>query len=320
MKTKIFLGAVVAAAAMVVAPLAADAASKPKSLRIAAGNPGTGWTIVATAISQAFAQRGVRANAELGAGLSNIVTIGSGKNETGFTMTAVLPLAYKGEKPFPAPINNITGIAGVMTNTTHVMVHADSGVKSFKDFKGKPFATQPVGNVTTYVFQTLLELNGLSEGDLDISRGGQNFGSNQMKDRKVVGFTATTSYPSPAFVEASTSIDVSFVPVDDATFEGLKKVNPGFSRDVIPANTYRGQTADVPSISTPAVMIIRKEFPEDQVYWITKNLVESLPEIRKAFAAVRNLTPERMIVMPAVEMHPGAARYYKEIGLIKATN
>jgi TRAP transporter TAXI family solute receptor len=319
MQTKTFLGAVVAAAAIVAMPLAANA-DKPKSLRIAAGNPGTGWTIVATAISQAFAQKGVRANAELGGGLSNIVTIGSGKNETGFTMTAVLPLAYKGEKPFPKPISNITGIAGVMTNTTHVMVHADSGVKSMKDFKGKAFASQPVGNVTTYVFATLLELNGLSENDLKLTRGGQNFGSNQMKDRKVVGFTATTSWPSPAFVEASTSIDVSFVPVDDATFEALKKVNPGFSRAVIPANTYRGQTEDVPTISTPAVMIIAKEFPEDQVYWITKNLAESLPQIRKAYAAVRDLTPEKMVEMPAVEMHPGAARYYKEIGLIKATN
>ena len=181
----------------------AAAEKKPEKVTIAVGNQGTPWSVVGAAISQEMAKAGVKSNTELGGGLSNVVTVSNDRTNTGFTMAAVLPMAYEGEKPFPKKIDNVRGIAAMMINTVHVMVRKDAGVKSFEDLKGKSFATQPVGNVTTLAFELLLKAHGLSEKELKISRGGQDFGANQLKDRKVAGFTATTGIPSAAFIDAA---------------------------------------------------------------------------------------------------------------------
>lgn len=300
-------------------PAVASAADgkKPAKVTISVGNQGTPWSVVGAAISQIMSKAGVKSNTELGGGLSNVVTVSNDRTNTGFTMAAVLPMAYEGAKPFPRKIDNVRGIGSFMVNTTHVMVRADAGVKTFEDLKARPFATQPIGNVTTLAFQLLLNAHGLKESDLKISRGGQNFGANQLKDRKVVGFTATTGIPSAAFIDAAQTIDVAFLPVSDAALAKLQKVNPGFVSAAIPANTYNGQTEAVPSMATQSMLITNTKVTDDEAYFITKTIVENLDTIRKVHGSVKNLTPEFMAKPPAIELHPGAKRYYVEKGYLK---
>lgn len=290
---------------------------KPAKVTIAAGNQGTPWSVVGAAISQVMAKAGVKSNTELGGGLSNVVTVSANRTNTGFTMAAVMPMAYAGEKPFPKKIDNVSAIGSFMVNTTHVMVRKNAEVTTFEGLKDKPFATQPIGNVTTLAFQLLLNAYGLSEKDLKISRGGQNFGANQLKDRKVVGFTATTGIPSAAFIDAAQTIDVAFLPISDSALAKLQKVNSGFVSAAIPANTYNGQTEPVPTMATQSMLITNSKVTDDEAYFITKTIVENLDTIRKVHGSVKNLTPEFMAKPPAIELHPGAKRYYVEKGYLK---
>lgn len=298
------------------AALAAEG-TKPAKVTISVGNQGTPWSVVGAAISQLMAKEGIKSNTELGGGLSNVVTVSNNRTNTGFTMAAVLPMAYEGAKPFPKKIDNVRGIGAFMINTTHVMLRKNAGVTDFAGLKGKPFATQPVGNVTTLAFQLLLEANGLSEKDLNISRGGQNFGANQLKDRKVVGFTATTGIPSAAFIDAAQTMDIMFLPVSDEALAKVQKMNSGFVRGDIPANTYNGQTAAVNTMATRSMLITNTSVTDDEAYFITKTIVENLDTIRKVHGSVRTLTPEFMARPPAIELHPGAKRYYVEKGYLK---
>ena len=298
------------------AALAAEG-TKPAKVTISVGNQGTPWSVVGAAISQLMAKEGIKSNTELGGGLSNVVTVSNNRTNTGFTMAAVLPMAYEGAKPFPKKIDNVRGIGAFMINTTHVMLRKNAGVKDFAGLKGKPFATQPVGNVTTLAFQLLLEANGLSEKDLKISRGGQNFGANQLKDRKVVGFTATTGIPSAAFIDAAQTMDIMFLSISDEALAKVQKVNSGFVRGEIPANTYNGQSAPVNTMATRSMLITNTSVTDDEAYFITKTIVENLDTIRKVHGSVKTLTPEFMARPPAIELHPGAKRYYVEKGYLK---
>jgi uncharacterized protein len=298
-------------------PMAAAADSKmPAKVTIAGGNQGTPWSVVGAAISQVLTEAGVKSNTELGGGLSNVVTVSNGRTSTGFTMAAVLPMAYAGEKPFPKKIDNIRSIGSFMINTTHVLVLKDAEVKDFASLKGKPYATQPVGNVTTLAFQLALQANGLSESDLKISRGGQNFGANQLKDRKVVGFTATTGVPSAAFIDAAQTIDVKFLPIPSEMLTKIQKVNSGFVACELPADTYKGQTTAVPTMCTQSMLITNTSVSDDDAYFITKTIVEHLDTIKKSHGSVKTLTPAFMAKTPAIELHPGAMRYYKEKGYL----
>jgi len=299
-------------------PIAAAAdGKKPEKVTIATGNQGTPWSVVGATISQVLADAGVKSNTELGGGLSNVVTVSNGRTNTGFTMAAVMPMAYAGEKPFPKKIDNLRGIGSFMINTTHVLVRKDAEIKDFESLKGKPYATQPIGNVTTLAFQLLLKAAGLSEGALKISRGGQNFGANQLKDRKVVGFTATTGVPSAAFIDAAQTIDVGFLPVSPDMLKKVQKINAGFVACEIPANTYKGQTKAVPTMCTQSMLITNTSVSDDEAYFITKTIVEHLDTIKKSHGSVKNLTPEFMAHPPAIELHPGAKRYYVEKGFLK---
>ena len=308
--------AIALAAALPVTALHADTGAKPKQVTISVGNPGTPWSVVGAAISQIMAKEGVKSNTELGGGLSNVVTVSANRTNTGFTMAAVLPMAYAGEKPFPKPIDNVRAIGSFMTNAFHVLVRKDAGVTSVEELRGKPFATQPIGNVTTLAFQIMLQAYGLSEADLKISRGGQNFGANQLKDRKVAGFTATTGYPAAAFLDAAQTIDSVFLGVNDSALAKVQGINGGFVRFTIPANVYSGQTEPVNTMATQSMLITNTGVTDDEAYFITKTIVENLEEIKKVHGSVKHLTPEFMANPPAIELHPGAKRYYMEKGYL----
>jgi len=308
--------AVLAAVAFTGAASAADG-MKPSKVTISVGNPGTPWTVLGTCIAQMMSEQGIRSNTELGAGLSNVVTVSNNKTNYGFTMAANMPLAKKGEKPYPKPITNTRGVAAMSVNATHVAVLADSDVKSFADLKGKDFATQPIGNTTTYAFELLIKTAGMSgEEDLNISRGGQNFGANQLKDRKVVGYTATTGYPAASFTEAAQSIDVRFLDVTDEHLAKVRDMNDGFVRHVIPANTYKGQSEPIRTIATTSMLITNAEQSEEEVYWMTKQLAANIDRMHKCHQSSRYMNKEWMTETPAIDLHPGAVRYYKEAGVL----
>src|SRR5690606_37302370 len=301
--------AVILATAFAVSAVAAEG-QKPQQLTIFTGPQGGSWYAMGGGFAKLFSDAGVRANAEIGGGVSNIAVVSQGRGELGFTMSIVPRMAELGQEPYKQKITNVRAIANLGPNKVHIVVASDSGVDSIKDLKGKKFASQPVGNVTTEAFKAVLKANGMDEDDLDLTRGGQGFGANQMKDRRVVGFTATTLPPSPAFSEVAQTLDVKFLPIDDATLAGMQKDNPGFTRAVIPAGTYPGQDEDLPTAATDLLIITRAETPDEVAYWVTKTLHENIEQLRKIHSSLADLKADEMAKTPGLELHPGAARYY----------
>jgi TRAP transporter TAXI family solute receptor len=229
----------------------------------------------------------------------------------------VPPLARSGKKPFPEKITDTRGILLFATSFTHVIVTKDSGVTGIDQLKGKKFATQPVGTGSQYAFATLLTANGLSEKDLKLFVGGQSYGSNQIKDRNTVGMTATTAFPGGTISELFTTIGMRFLDVGDAVYEKVQKINPGLVRVTLPAKMYRGQTEPVKGIGTGSVLVTSAAQPEEEIYWITKTLVENLDALKKVHASLKGMTKESIVKLGGCPLHPGAERYYKEIGVIK---
>jgi TRAP transporter TAXI family solute receptor len=283
---------------------AADGA-KPQQVTIFTGPQGGSWYAMGGGFAKLFSDQGVRSNAEVGGGVSNVAVVGQGRGELGFTMSIVPRMAERGEAPFKQKITNVRAIGSLGTNVVHIAVMKDAGVETVADL-----------NVTTEAFKGVLAANGLKEEDLDLTRGGQGYGAAQMKDRRIVGFTATTLPPSPAFSEVAQSLDVKFLPIADATLKKMQEANPGYSRGVIPAGTYNGQTEDIPTAATGMLIVTRAEMSDDEAYWITRTLAEHIGDLRKIHSSLSDLTVEEMAKTPGLDLHPGALRYYKEKGLI----
>jgi hypothetical protein len=297
--------------------VAAAQGEAPQQLTIFTGPQGGSWYAMGGGLARIFQEAGVRASSEVGGGISNLVVVSNGRGEMGFTMSVVPPMARQGEAPFRQPITNLRAVGTIGPNHVHVVVAEDSSVTSLADLRGRPFASQPVGNVTTEAFRLALQAAGMSEEDLQLTRGGQGYGASQMKDRRIVGFTATTLTPSPAFLDVSQSLDVRFLPIDGDLRARMRQLNAGFRDGAIPAGTYRGQTAAVPTVVSDQLIFLRAEMDDAQAYWIARTLAENLAKLRAIHVSLANLQLADFAQTSGMEFHPGVARYWREAGVLR---
>lgn len=86
---------------------------------------------------------------------------------------------------------------------------------------------------------------------------------------------------------------------------------------VIPGKTYEGQTADVPSVAVQNFLVTHEDVPVDTVYKMTRSLFENLDQMAAAHAAAKSINRAEALRGMPVPLHPGAEKYYREVGLIK---
>jgi|SaaInl4_135m_RNA_FD_contig_31_35069_length_1179_multi_4_in_0_out_0_1 uncharacterized protein len=287
----------------------------PEKLSIASGVSGGNQYIMAVGISKILGDKGAKVNVETGGAVGNVMAVSKGDVEIGMTFDFVPAMGRAGEKPFPAKVTNVRGVAGFPPSFTHVLVAQDSGIKTFADLKGKKFATQRVGTGSQYAFAKLLLAHGLTEKDLQLFVGGQSYAVNNIKDRNVVGMTATTAFPGSKITELMTTRRMRFLEVGDEAYAKIKEINPGLIRFTLPAGTYRDQDADLPGIGTGTIFVARDNMPEEEAYWLSKTMAENVAALRKVHGSLKKMTKENVAAFGGLEPHPGSLRYFKEAGL-----
>lgn len=302
------------AAAAAALSIAVALPAQGQGLALLSGNTGGSWYGIGAGLAQVLTHHGVATDVEQGGGISNVLALGARTDAIGFTNAFVLPMAAKGEAPFETAVEGVVAVAILMENFGQFIVAADSGVDSFDDLRGKPFISQPMSASSTTAFEKVLNAYGLSESDLDIQRGDMAFGAEALRDGRAIGFHATTAYPVGTVSELAISHDLRLLSVSDEAFARIVADNPGFARGVIPAGTYRGQEADVATISAPTILIANRGADADTIYNVLKALSENIGEVQAVHASLARLTPARMGELGDLEVHPGAARFFAEQG------
>jgi len=113
---------------------------------------------------------------------------------------------------------------------------------------------------------------------------------------------------------------LAYINISDEILAQIQKDAPYFTRYIIPAGTYDGQTEDVATITCKAALYCRADLDEETVYQITKAFYESGDEIAAAHATGKEVQLEGCIDGITTPIHPGAARYYKEMGIAVPNN
>jgi TRAP transporter TAXI family solute receptor len=88
-----------------------------------------------------------------------------------------------------------------------------------------------------------------------------------------------------------------------------------WTRYVIPAGTYPGQDADLQTAAQPNFLGVNASISEEHVYLLTKAIYENLVFLNSIHPATKVMSPEAALAGLPAPLHPGALRYYKEIGL-----
>ncbi len=302
-------------AAIALTGLAATASAK--DITFMTGPAGGTWFPLGGATKQ-FLEKdidGLNVTIRPGAGLLNVKGIATGKAHIAWGNVISTVDALQGKAPFKKKHSGLCNIGALYMQYAQVPV-TDMSVNTIGDLKGKRLATLPRGNTTEVATQMLLGTNGMTYKDLSKV----NFASitdqiNMMKDGQIDGLAVLTSIPSGALMDLSSSRKVRFLPLTDTEFANLRKRNPGWVRAVIPAGSYPGVDKDVKTASFPMHFMANcSAIDEDLGYKITKSFATNIKELGAVKKGLEKHTLKDLTIDIGVPFHPGAIKYYKEVG------
>lgn len=312
---KFTLGAVAMAATLMV-----PAYSSAEQLTMMTGPQGGSWVPLGGALKGMWEKAipGLQMTVTPGAGIANVRGVDEGKAKVGFGNSATTVDGVAGRKPFPKKVTNVCQMASLYPQYFQVVASSDAGVKSYADLKGKTLVTQSKGNTAEILTSEVLRLNGLAYKDLAKAnfQAGYTDAVSLMKDGHTQVFTLGTTAPASAVMDLASARDVSLVPVDDKTMNGLKSVNPGYFKINIKAGTYPKQDKDVPVIGYSTHLVVACDLPEEMVYQMTKTMAANLDTLASVVKAIQGVTAKEMGVDIGVPFHKGAAKFYKEAGVM----
>lgn len=222
-------------------------------------------------------------------------------------------LKYEGQAE---KYKNLRGLIPLYPEPIQIMVAKGSGIKKLSDFKGKRISIGAVASGTELTARELLKAAGLSEKDIK----GENLGVGEtgaaFADKHIDGAIMLGALGMAGVVEPTTLGLVEFIDIDEEIINKVLKASPYWFKFTIPANTYKGQTKDVKTYAGPNIITVTAELDTETVYQMTKSAYEHKADLVLISPQMNHMVPEaaKNIKIP---LHPGALKYYKEIGVIK---
>jgi TRAP transporter TAXI family solute receptor len=210
-------------------------------------------------------------------------------------------------------------IANLYPESIHLVVKRGSGIKTVSDLKGKRVALDEPGSGTLVNARAVLAAWGLKESDVKPDYIKPNQAADKLKDGSLDAFFFVGGAPAGAIAElASSGTGIELVSLTGPQAEALRKANPYLAVDSIPAGTYK----DVPAATTMAVgaqWVTSAKMDAETVYQITKSLYSDATQARLAAGHAKGklITRSNAVLGVGIPFHPGAERFYKEVGLIK---
>jgi TRAP transporter TAXI family solute receptor len=340
MKKKRFLLFFVTVALALTMVFAGTSFAGKKFFAIATGGTGGTYYPLGGVLAQALSNKvpDIIVTAQSGnASVANCNLIREHQIESAFVQNNVAFAAYTGTAQFDGkPVKNLRGIASLYPETIQIVARADAGIKSVRDLKGKRLVPGDRGSGTEVDTLNVLTAFGLTYKDFaGVDWLGFSGASQRLKDRQADVTFVTAGWPTAAITELSTTSDITLVPIEEKMIKKLVKRFPFYAKVVIPAGTYRGVDKDVPTITTTAQWVVDANVPQEVVYRLTKALWESgkfvlrkkggkaavAPSgaaiMAKAHAKGKDVTLDTALDGMAIPLHPGAAKFYREKGLIK---
>ncbi|WP_334153978.1 TAXI family TRAP transporter solute-binding subunit [Tepidimonas sp.] len=297
------------------------AAQSTQFVNVLTGGQSGVYYPVGVALSQIYAKEipNARSTAQVTrASAENLNLLQSGRGEVAFTLADTLSDAWKGneEAGFKQKLDKLRGISGLYNNYIQIVANADSGIRTLADLKGKRVSVGAARSGTELNAREILKAAGLSYSDLakvEYLPFGESV--ELMKNRQLDATLQSAGLGVASIRDLATAIKIVVIPVPADVV--AKVGDPAYQPAVIPANTYTGQTADVPTAAVPNFLVTHAGVPEDVVYRMTKAMYDNLDTLYAAHNAARAIKRENAIKGMPVPLHPGAERYYREVGLLK---
>ncbi len=288
---------------------------------VTAGTASTFYPISATVVGLWNESiEGMRATATpSGGGIDNLNQAYDGDAQIGIANANLVYQAQEGLASFEGYANdNLRIFAGLYLNPNQVVVTKDSGINTVEDLIGRKISVGAAGSTTVDEATVHLSLYGKTLDDLKAEYMGTSESADAISNKQLEGVWVMAGTPNAAVTQIMTTCDAKLLPIPAQTVDALKVEYPWYASTVIPAGTYAGQDEDVETSAVKLTLFITADVDEETVYQMTKVFWENWDYLTETHAALKKADPkEACNDVAGVEIHPGAARYYREIGIME---
>jgi TRAP transporter TAXI family solute receptor len=300
---------------------AAGAVAQQKFINVLTGGQAGVYYPLGVALSQIYGKAMPDAKVSVQAtkaSVENLNLLQQGRGEIAFTLGDSLSDAWKGEEEagFKTKLDKLRAVAGIYPNYIQIVASADSGIRTMADLKGKRISVGAPRSGTELNARAILKAAGLDYKDFSKVEY-LPFGESVelMKNRQLDVTLQSAGLGVASIRDLATAIRIVVVPIPADVV--AKVGDPAYQPGTIPANTYTGQTEAVPTATIRNFLVTHSGVPNDVAYTMTKALFDNLDTMVAAHSAAKAISRDDAIKGLPVPLHPGAERYYREVGLLK---
>ena len=303
-----------------VAILAAGAigAQAQEQLSIATGGTGGVYYPMGGGLAEIINNHidGYSATAEVtGASVENMGLIATGDADLAIGLADTVAQAQTGTGRFEGQqLEMIRGVAVMYANLVQIVTLADSGITGLSDLAGKRVSIGAPGSGTEVNAAAILNANGLTYDDIDEQRLNFNETADALSNGDIDAGFWSVGAPTSSILNLATTQSIRMIELTAEEIAAARAADPIFAEAVLAGGTYAGVDADVPVLGIPNVLVASSEMDDDLVYAITKAMFENIADLRAVHPAANQPTVEFTLSASPIPLHPGAIRYYEEIG------
>ena len=252
--------------------------------------------------------------------VANINAIQSGSMESGFTQSDVAYWAHSGTGLYEGKgkVEDLRLIATLYPETIHLVARKDAGINSVADLKGKRVSIDEPGSGTIVDARIVLGAYGLTENDIKAEHLKPGPAGDRLRDGGLDAYFFVGGYPTGAISELATSSGISLVPINGPEVEKLLEEYTFFSKDTVPADTYK-DVGETNTISVAAQWVTSAKQSDEVIYNITKTLWNDATRaaLDAGHAKGKLITLQNATTSLGIPLHPGAEKFYREAGVLK---
>lgn len=291
-------------------------------ISIATGGTGGVWYPYGGGVAHVISRYvpNVEATAEVtAASIDNLKLLAAGEVDLAFSVSDAAGDAYAGRDAF-RELGRIPAraLAVLYPQYTHLVTRTSSGIEHLDEVRGRVVSLGPPGSGTQQIARRILEARGIDpERAVRAQQLSVAEAVNAMKDGKLDAFFWSGGVPTAAVLDLANSPGAAMrlLATDDA-LPGLRRA---YGDDVyavlsIPRDVYPGTAAAVPVIAVWSVLLVHERLHEDLAYEITRAVFEHRAELAAIHPAAKELQVETAVRGSPVPFHPGAIRYFREVG------
>ncbi len=324
MKRLVTRRAALVAAPLLLAPVLSRAAPPPTwptSLVIGTAAPGGTYIVYGQALAKILTDTlGVAVSAQSTQGPDqNIVLMETGTVQLGFVTMGPALQGWNGSGEWTRgkKYRVMRAIFPMFDTPFHNVALKGSGIGSMKDMAGKRLGVGPKGGSAGTYYPLILKTLNI---EVAVRNGAWTEVGKQLQEKQLDMLAVAVGVPFPFLLGLEKQLEIesiAFTPDEIAT---LRKAMPELSPSVVPAGTYASLKSDYPTIGMYNFAVAHKDLPDDLVYAITKAVFDKHDLLVAAHSSAKETLAANVTKNSVLPFHPGAARYYKEIGIALPDN